>query len=746
MIRQLEMEFPGRRSALRCSEWDEEIIVDLFAGGGGASVGIEQALGRAVDVAVNHDPMAVRMHALNHPATRHLCESIFEVDPREATRGRRVGLLWASPDCTHFSRARGGKPVSKNIRCLAWCVCKWAESVKPRVIVMENVREFQDWGPLIPKLDKRGRPMLAPPDMKDWIAEKPATRTKAEYRRLKKRGKLLKTRRVMIPCPKRKGQTFRRFVNRLKKLNYRVEWRVQNAADFGAPTHRRRLFLIARRDGKAIQWPEATHGPKEVVGDIGSSRQSGIGARQHQGDQHSGGRGRLSRSSRNDRADARRDTAKRRLLPYNVAADCIDWSIPIHSIFLSKEEGKRLGVKRPLVENSMKRIARGTWRYVIDNPRPFLVRVNHGGDRSASESIDEPIGTMTAKNGFALATPHITAAPYISKHNGDQVGQPVDEPWPTIVHKPTQNTIVAPVLSQICNTGGNGKYTRGIEEPLGTIVSKNQDVLSCPLFTHYYGDDKADSVRASSLDEPIAVIPTENRFSIACPLLSLFNGEPPDGAIRADAIDQPAATITTANRFTLVSAWCMQYFGGRTGKPLEEPLPCITACDHNAVSACFLTKHFGGERATTGTVSKGIDDPLPCITARDHNAITGCFISKQFGTSTGQPIDEPSPTNLQSRHTGVAACFMMHSRHGDKQEFPCDEPERTVTAVKTAHLVAAFLMKYYGPSIGQEADIPLHTATAKPRFAVITVEKDQYLIYDIGARMLVPRELARCQG
>ena len=254
-----------------------ELVVDLFAGGGGASTGIEQAIGRHVDVAVNHDREAISLHTANHPQTRHFCSDVFEVDPLTVTEGQPVGLLWASPDCKHFSKAKGGKPVSKKIRSLAWVVIKWAKAVQPRVICLENVEEFQTWGPLA-----------------------------ADGR----------------PCPQRKGQTFAAWVAQLRNLGYAVEWRELRACDYGAPTIRKRLFLIARRDGQPITWPSPTHAQPDAKGKVPQG-----------------------------------------LKPWRTAADCIDWSIPAPSIF---------NRARPLADATCRRIAKGIVRYVYQAAQPFV--------------------------------------------------------------------------------------------------------------------------------------------------------------------------------------------------------------------------------------------------------------------------------------------------------------------------------------------------------------------------------------
>jgi DNA (cytosine-5)-methyltransferase 1 len=292
-----------------------EIIVDLFAGGGGASTGIEQALGYPPHIAINHDPEAVALHQANHPQTRHFVSDVFEVDPVAVTEGRAVGLLWASPDCKHFSKAKGGKPVSKKIRSLAWVVVKWARLVRPRVICLENVEEFQTWGPL--GADDR-------------------------------------------PCPLRKGRTFRRWKRSLERLGYAIEHRELRACDYGAPTIRKRLFLVARRDGAPIVWPEPTHA-----------------------------------------APASLALRAKKLKPWRTAAECIDWSIACPSIFERRKE---------LADATKRRIAKGVMRYVVEAQKPFIVPLTHqGGERL--ESIDAPFKTITGahRGERALVAPSLIA-------------------------------------------------------------------------------------------------------------------------------------------------------------------------------------------------------------------------------------------------------------------------------------------------------------------------------------------------
>lgn len=305
-----------------------DLVIDFFAGGGGVSEGIRKALGFSPRVAVNHDLSALTMHEANHPDALHFCENVWRVDPKSICFDpvkrfwRRVALFWLSPDCRHFSRAKGSKPVSPRVRGLAHIAIRWAETARPFVIVLENVREFRDWGPLIRKLNADGSEAFD-------IHGNP----------------------VLIPDPTRKGQSFKRFVGRLRNLGYVVEWRDLDAADYGAPTHRRRLFLVARRDGVAITWPEKTHGAAQLK----SEKEKGKNA---------GG-----------------------LQPFRTAAECIDWSLPCHSIFMGKREARKLGLKRPLARNTLKRIAAGFVAEVMQKGDPFIVTCNHSGKGFRGQSI-----------------------------------------------------------------------------------------------------------------------------------------------------------------------------------------------------------------------------------------------------------------------------------------------------------------------------------------------------------------------
>lgn len=330
-----------------------ELVVDNFAGGGGASTGIEMATGYSVDIAINHDPEAIKMHKANHPSTKHYCESVWDVDPIEACKGHPVGIAWFSPDCKHFSKAKGGKPKDKNIRGLAWVALRWAGKVRPRVIMLENVEEFKTWGPL----NRSHRPIKA-----------------------------------------KQGMTFRKFISQLEDLGYKVEYRELVAADYGAPTMRKRFFLIARCDGKPIVWPEPTHGPADSV-----QVKAGL------------------------------------LKPYLGAYTQLDFSLPCPSIFDTAEEIKeKYGIRavRPLAPKTMERIARGLKKFVLDNAEPFIVQVNHSGAKSDyCNSMNEPLRVITAKHGFGVVEPILAPAliQYHSETSKKEVrGQGLEEPLMTV--------------------------------------------------------------------------------------------------------------------------------------------------------------------------------------------------------------------------------------------------------------------------------------------------------------------------
>ncbi|ELJ5707485.1 DNA cytosine methyltransferase [Enterobacter hormaechei] len=504
-----------------------EIIVDNFAGGGGASTGIEMAIGRSVDIAINHDPNAVAMHTTNHPDTLHYCESVFDVNPQLATAGRPVGLAWFSPDCRHFSKAKGSKPVEKEIRGLAWIVIRWALAVRPRVMMLENVEEFKTWGPLIISADGGQR-----------------------------------------PDPERAGETFEAFCGMLSGgipaghpalvecceflgiaadgmqaqqlvagLGYAVDYCELRACDFGAPTIRKRFFMVMRCDGVPVTWPEVTHAdPKSPAVQAG------------------------------------------KLAPWRTAAECIDWSIAAPSIF---------GRKKPLAENTLKRIARGIQRFVLDNPTPFIVKCNHTSTRSGydcfrGQSLNEPLQTITKKHGYAIAVPHLT------KFRTGATGQEVTEPVPTI----TAGTSKRP--------GGNGHALGMVEAALTPFVGRQFGAS-----VGHRADEPSATITAGGGGKSQLVMPT---------LIQMGYGERPGQDPRVLQLDNPLGTVTAGgNKFATVSAFLAKHYGGNyqgAGVGMDEPMHSVTTVDHHAAVTSHLVKLRGTCRDGQRT-----DQPMPTITA-----------------------------------------------------------------------------------------------------------------------------------
>ena len=608
-----------------------EIIVDSFAGGGGASLGIERALGRSPDIAINHDAEALAMHAMNHPATRHLPHNVWKVDPTAVTGGAPVGLLWASPDCKHHSKAKGGKPVKRAIRDLAWVVVRWARQVRPRIIMLENVEEFRDWGPL----DVDGR-----------------------------------------PCKERKGKTFDLFVVELRRLGYRVEHRDLRACDYGAPTIRKRLFLIARRDGAPIVWPIPTHGAPSNPGVIAGA-----------------------------------------LLPWRTAAEIIDWSLPCRSIFLTREEGRAAGVNRPLAPNTMARIAKGVKRYVIDAASPFIVPVTHAGDARV-HGANEPLRTVTtARRGeHALVTPFV-ARTDMHKSNASCV-YPGDDPLRTITTG-GGHAVVAPFVTKF-RTGATGQ---SIDDPLATVTAN------------------------SFVERPGGAAP----LGIVSPYLVPRYGERPGQEPRTRSVEEPVPVVVpTANGGSLAAVHLSRQFGASIGSGAEEPIGTTTAGGggKTALVSAFLAQHNGDRSAKPG---RSAETPISTLTAAGSNQ---AVVSAQHNTDmTGHDARAPVSTIVGKGCTQavVEASFLSHSYTSNTCGGNGDlgRPKKTVTAGGThAAEVRAMLTKYYGPAIGQPVDAPLHTATVKPRFGLVTVDiaGEPYVIVDIGMRMLAPRELFRAQG
>ena len=516
-----------------------ELVVDNFAGGGGASTGMELALGYPVDIAVNHDADAIAMHKVNHPYTRHFQEDVFDIDPERVTGGRAVGIAWFSPDCKHFSRAKGGKPVDKKIRGLSWVVLRWAmSSVAPRVIFMENVPEIKTWCPLI-EIDGQMRPDPAREGetFNGFVAmltggiekEHPAFLEACEF--------------LKIEPDSEDGDRL------AAGLGYAVEWKELKACDYGAPTIRNRFYLIARRDGQPIMFPDPTHG-----------------------------KGRK---------------------PYRTAAECIDWSLPCPSIF---------GRKKELAENTLRRIARGLDKFVIKNPRPYIMSNN---TNNAAHGVNEPLPTQTTGNRNYLCTPSMVS-----------VG---------------------------------------------------------------YGEHKNQLPRVKSIAEPITTVVSTSKQALCAPLLVQYHSEQGKGEVRGQEIGKPIMTIDGSPRYAMSACYLTKYFGGerQAGASLSEPAPTVTAIDHSALAAANLLHYYGG-----ADHASRVDSPLPTVTTLPRHYIVKTYLQKMGA----------------AQDFGNWAC------------------------------VRELLNKYAGYSI------------AADEILIMEIDGERYFISDIGMRMLKARELMLAQG
>ncbi len=479
-----------------------ELIIDNFAGGGGASTGIEAAIGRHVDVAINHDPAAIAMHKVNHPHTKHYCESVWEVDPREVANGRPVGLAWFSPDCKHFSKAKGGKPVEKNIRGLAWVAVRWAATVKPRVIILENVEEFKTWGPLLEGSK---------------------------------------------PDPKQKGRTFNSFVNALKRHGYKVDWRELRACDYGASTIRKRFFLIARCDGRPIVWPKPTNGDPSRLDVIGG-----------------------------------------KLKPWRTAAEIIDWSIPCPSIFERE---------RSLAENTLKRIAKGIQKFVIDNPQPFIINYKFDNE---PEDINRPLSTITAVNGHYVVEPFVVK---VNHQGGDFRGQAIDEPMQTVTAKNGWG-IVTPTI-MVNNSGHSGSK---VDFPLMTVTTGNHHALVAPVIAREFGESIGHKA-----DDPLGTITAGGggHSKLVAMFISKYYAGNYNGA-GADLTD-PTPTITSKDHNALITSHLIKLRGTNIGSPTTEPVHTITAGGlHIGEVRAFLLKYYGASDN-----GQSMNEPLHTVTTKD---------------------------------------------------------------------------------------------------------------------------------
>ncbi len=483
----------------------EEIIVDNFAGGGGASTGMELATGRPVAIAINHDPDAIAMHTANHPYTEHLQASVWDVDPREVCRGRPVGLAWFSPDCKHFSKAKGAALVDRKIRGLAWIVLRWAGTVRPRVIVVENVEEFKTWGPV-----RKGKPV----------------KSKA-------------------------GQTFEKWMAQLQALGYEAESRELVAADYGAPTTRKRLVIIARCDGKPIVWPKATHAKDGKGG----------------------------------------------LKPWVPASSIIDWSQPMYSIFASKAEIKEqygVNVVRPLKENTLRRIIRGVDKFTIKSGDPFLIPVGYGekkGQAPRVHDIHQPLPTVVGSVKHHVVEANL--APVVFSNTNGSVGVPVDQPIPTIRTGGGGGLLmtsaqVSPFLAE-CNHSGNG-HVSDLDKPLGTVTAKHTEGVVAANLIQYH-TEQSERMRGQGLSDPVQTIDGSNRYGLAgVHMTQYFKGD------HYHDPREPLHTVTTMIREGVIGSHIAEFKGQDIGQDVNRPLRTgTTSAGQFAVISTKIEQYKAGQ-------------------------------------------------------------------------------------------------------------------------------------------------------
>ena len=600
------------------------LFIDGFAGGGGASTGIAQAIGRDVDIAINHSETAIAIHRANHPGTEHHCQDIRAVWPKAATRLQPVAGAWFSPDCKEYSKAKGGPVKDRHIRALANEVTHWLAETSPIVFYLENVEEFETAAPL----DAEGRPI-----------------------------------------PEQKGKAFRTLIRTWRGLGYRVKWWVLRACDYGAPTSRKRLYVVGRRDGLPIVKPKPTHGAPGSPG-----------------------------------------VRSGRLLPYRTAAECIDWSNPCPSIF---------DRKRPLKDATLRRIAHGVMRYVVNAAEPFIVPVTHKGDLRV-QPTSEPLRTITTANGGEFALGDVRLAPHINTNrNAQKPFTAGNETIHTVTAGGAHLNAVEAVLVPHVTKFRTRSVGADAADPMPTVTGNGEPerpagamplgMVGATLYRARNGEREGQAPRALDPAKPLGTVAAEaSGFGLACAAMApLQNGERrPGEKPREQSLDAPLSTIATGGKHAQVTAFLSSFYSNGGKADARGPMPTATAgANHHAVVAAHI------EQANTGMVGRAAGKPLSTIVGRG---------STQRIVETTLIEEGALPPAVMAR------------------------------AVE----VAAFLVKYYATdgeneaAQSQAANRPLDTITTKARFAVVTVTIDAvtYVIVDIGLRMLKPRELARAQG
>ncbi|WP_448677312.1 DNA cytosine methyltransferase [Delftia acidovorans] len=592
-----------------------ELIIDNFAGGGGTSTGLEAAFGRPVDIAINHDPEALAMHAANHPHTLHLCESVWDVNPIQVTGNQPVALVWLSPDCKHFSKAKGGTPVSKHIRGLAWVGMRWVAMCKPRVLMLENVEEFQTWGPILVGPDGQAR-----------------------------------------PDPARRGKTFQSFVRQLKAHGYQVDWRELRASDHGAPTIRKRLFLVARRDGLPIVWPEQTHA---------------------------------------EPTDRRVIAGK--LAAHRTAAECIDFDLHADSVF---------GRKRPLVDNTMRRVAKGLWKHVLTSASPYIVGAQ---------------------------------APYLNEHANasNQRTMPADAPLRTICAqvKGGHFSVVAPTLAPLRGTSEQHLVGHAVDAPLSTVAASgtHHALVGANLVTVGYGEREGQQPRTQDIEVPLGTVVAGGIKSalVAAHLVDMGHGEGPAGGKRFShgirSLEVPLNTVTASGGTSALAAVHLTHLthhGERTGNDPREPLRTVTGANRGeqAMVAACLEQANGGFYDGDG---RSVGDPMSTITSSgtQQRLITAYMVKYYSEGGQDSACSEPMHTVPTKARMGLVQT--------------CQVPAATLAPehAECARLCAELLHKHLPEHFPDPAELVLMWHGGQ-----------WWVLVDITLRMLKPRELFRAQG
>jgi DNA (cytosine-5)-methyltransferase 1 len=649
---------------------DDEIVVDFFCGGGGAGTGLEMGLGRAVNVAKNHSPQAISMHTVNHPGAKHFTTDVFDGDPDTECGGKAVGWFHMSPDCTHHSQAAGGQPRKREIRNLSWIGLKWGGKKRPRVISLENVKQILQWGRLIAKRDKAtGRVVTL-----DQVPH-PTKKGKTTNRIAAPGEQVPVSNQFLVPDPKQRGRTWRRFVALLEGMGYVVEWKVIRACDFGAPTSRERLFMIARCDGRPIVWPEPTHAKNPVKGQQ----------------------------------------------KWKTAAGCIDFTDLGKSIF---------GRKKDLADATLRRVAKGMKKFVIDNPAPFIVPIANWSGESV-QSANEPLRTVTSypKGGaFSVVSPVIAPA----THQGsDRINDPLD-PLPTVTcANRGELTLISPVM-----VGAGGPVYAGhpvsAAQPIGTLMTRShRAVASACIVQAGHGEGSGVNKRRShgvnDICGPVGTVTASGGGqSVSAAVMIQANGG--FNTVHAKDIRDPMTTVTnTGSQQQLVTATLVTNTTGHAPTDLDCPVPTVTTGQHHALTTAHLV-HMRGNCDARDT-----NDPLHTISAGgQHHGLVSAFMERAFGGSVGQGLEEPAPT-ITAGGGGKSSLVSLTL-----------SPEHEAGALR----VAAFLISYYGTENVSACDAPSPTITTKDRLALVTVmvQGTPYVIVDICLRMLKPAELYKAQG